>query len=141
MAFIPQRNYTQAHLDQVCCMTGIQDWFTFLDRPDRLVYLMEISWPHHVSLRSSCKERPEAIVWSDLVRIISKTNFYGLWANRTGQEYWVAEIIKKMVLEWHHVAGYFYPQRRAMADPDGIKADRIWERYLQLTEWVKDSRS
>ena len=43
MAIIPRRNYAQAHLDEIHFLTGIDDWFAFLDRPDRLLYLMEIS--------------------------------------------------------------------------------------------------
>ena len=50
MAFIPRRNYAQAHLDEIRFITGVDDWFAFLDQKDRLLYLMEIAEPWHETL-------------------------------------------------------------------------------------------
>ena len=45
MADIPRRNYALAHMNEVKLITGITDWLSFLDRKDRLVYLMELAQP------------------------------------------------------------------------------------------------
>ena len=82
MAFIPRRNYAQAHLDEIRFLTGVDDWFSFLDRPDRLPYLMEISEPWHESLSIRYMldpghhgmERLMPISWHSFLRPLDRAN-------------------------------------------------------------------
>ena len=84
MAFIPRRNYAQAHLDEIRFLTGIDDWFAFLDRPDRLPYLMEISEPWHETLLCRHMLEKGVMEWGDLV-LLAGSNFYGLWTDQTAR--------------------------------------------------------
>ena len=140
MAHIPRKNYAQAHLDQIRFLTGVNNWFSFLDRPDRLPYLMEISEPWHESLIGRHMWERGLMEWRDLTVLVG-SNFYGLWIDQTDQEKWVCSIVSEMAVEWHSCGGFHYPNASKYHDEHGLEAERIWERYLQLTEWVKGSRS
>ena len=140
MAFIPRRKYAQAHLDEICFLTGIDDWFPFLDRPDRLPYLMEIAEPWHETLIHRHKLERGVMEWGDLTLLVG-SNFYGLWTDRTGQERWICEILSDMAVEWHACGGFRYPNASVFHDEHGLEAERIWARYLQLIEWVRTGLS
>ena len=138
MAFIPRRKYAQAHLDDICFLTGIDDWFSFLDRPDRLLYLMEIAEPWHETLIHRHKLERRVMEWGDLTLLVG-SNFYGLWTDRTDQERWICEIVSDMAVEWHACGGFRYPNASVLHDKHGLEAERIWERYLWLVEHVRKS--
>ncbi len=138
MAHIPRKHYAQAHLEQIRFLTGIDDWFSFLDRPDRLPYLMEISEPWHESLSIRYMLEPGVMEWKDLCLLVG-TNFYGLWTEQTDRERWIWTIVSKMMSEWHACGGFFYPNASNYHNENSFEAERIWERYLQLIDQVKST--
>ena len=138
MPQIPRRNYTQAHLEQVRFVTGVDDWFSFLDRPDRLPYLMEIAEPWHESLLMRHMLEPGVMEWRELLLLVG-SNFYGLWTEQTDQERWICMIVSEMAVEWHSCGGFHYPNASRYHDEQGLEAERIWERYLQLIEEVRST--
>ena len=140
MAFIPRRKYALAHLDEIRFITGVDDWFAFLDQKDRLLYLMEIAEPWHETLIHRHKQERGVMEWGDLTLLVG-SNFYGLWTDRTGQERWICEIVSDMAVEWHVCGGFRYPNASVFHDEHGLEAERIWVRYLQLIEWVRTGLS
>lgn len=106
MPVIPRRNYAQAHLDEVRNITGIHDWFGFLDRQDRLVHLMEISHPTMLHYDDEPADFSYYCTWDFLGRI----EWYGLWINKTPQEDWLFREIDKRNDEWSDIGGVFNHQ-------------------------------
>ena len=138
MAFIPRRNYAQAHLDEIRFLTGIDDWFAFLDRPDRLPYLMEISEPWHETLLCRHMLEKGVMEWGDLV-LLAGSNFYGLWTDQTDQERWICAIVSDMAVDWHACGAFRYPNASVFHDEHGLEAERIWERYSKLIGQVRST--
>ena len=101
MASIPRKNYAQAHLDEVRRITGIYDWFSFLDRKDRLIHLMEISRPPMRYYDDDALDFNWLCTWDFLGRI----DWYGLWIDKTPQEDWLFREIEKRNYEWWEICG------------------------------------
>ena len=138
MAFIPRRKYALAHLDEIRFITGVDDWFAFLDQKDRLLYLMEIAEPWHETLIDRHKLERGVMEWGDLTLLVG-SNFYGLWTKRTDQERWICEIVSDMAVDWHACGGFYYSNASIFHDEPCLEAERIWERYLQLIGQVRSA--
>ena len=106
MAYIPRRNYASAHLNQIRLITGIEDWFSFLDCEDRLVQLMEVSRPaskiEHDDNPDSCLSYCD---WS----LLGLLEWYGLWVQKTPREDWLFKQIAILNRDWWDTGGYFEP--------------------------------
>jgi len=121
MASIPRKNYAQAHLEEVRFLTGIDDWFSFLDRPDRMVYLMQRSKPPTVEF---IPLEAGVSTWDWLAMLTGPGNFYGLWVNTTPEEYWIQQQILKRNEEWWAICGFY--------ESDSEEARAIVKRYEAL---------
>ena len=127
MAYIPRRNYTLAHLDEVRLITGINDWFSFLDRQDRLVLLMQISHPPGTGTDEQEKNQfLSSCDWS----FLGLLEWYGLWADKTPQEDWLFRQIAKRNYEWWEVGGYF--------NSESEQARKITARFKRLIDLAKE---
>ena len=121
MALIPSKNYAKAHLEEVKYITGISDWFSFLDLPDRLTLLMEKSEPPSSEFLPI---KAGASTWDWLALMTGPDNFYGLWVNTTPQEMWINQQIVRRTEEWLAICGFH--------DPTCEDARAIVERYERL---------
>ena len=126
MPIIPRENYAQAHLDEVCVITGIYDWFDFSDRKDRLIYLMEISRPSMLQLDG---DNLTDFTWQCTREFLGDQEFYGLWIDKTPQEDWLLRQIKKRNREW------WENLRRNGHESDEAKI--ILERFENLTRLAR----
>ena len=126
MPIIPRENYAQAHLDEVCVITGIYDWFDFSDRKDRLIYLMEISRPSMLQLDG---DNLTDFTWLCTWEFLGDQEFYGLWIDKTPQEDWLLRQIKKRNREW------WENLRRNGQESDEAKI--ILERFENLTRLAR----
>ena len=126
MAYIPRRNYTLAHLDEVQLITGINDWFSFLDRQDRLIYLMQISHPPGTEIGEQ-EKNPflSSCDWS----VLGLLEWYGLWSDKTAKEDWLFRQIAKRNYEWWEVGGYF--------NGESEQARTITARFNRLIDLAK----
>ena len=127
MAYIPRRNYAQAHLDGVKLVTGINDWFSFLDRHDRLVQLMYDARPPVFS--ENDKDSDKHLTW-DYLGILE---WYGVWIHKTSKEDWLFRQIAKLNGDWQDCGGFF--------DPTGEKAGEGSMRYRRLVQLADTSKS
>lgn len=129
MPVIPPRNYAQAHLDEVRNITGINDWFGFLDREDRLVHLMEISHPTMLHYDDELADFSYYCTWEFLGRI----EWYGLWINKTPQEDWLFREIYKRNDEWSDIGG--------VIDHERNEAKAIINRFQNLIHLARGEKA
>lgn len=106
MPVIPRKNYALQHLNEVRTITGIYNWFDFLDRKDRLIYLMELSRPTCRHYDDEPADFTCYCTWDFLCRL----EWYGLWINKTPQEDWLFNEIRKLDREWSDTAGVLVPE-------------------------------
>ena len=126
MTHIPRRNYTLAHLNEVRLITGIDDWFSFLDRKDRLTYLMQISRPAGTEIDKQDKKTFPASLDRSFLGLLE---WYGLWADKTPQEDWLFRQIAKCNEDWWDAGGYF--------NSESERAQTVTARYQRLVELAK----
>tara|TARA_B100000989_G_C19435152_1_gene424801 strand:- start:81 stop:473 length:393 start_codon:yes stop_codon:yes gene_type:complete len=126
MADIPRRNYALAHMNEVQLITGITDWLSFLDRKDRLVYLMELAQPVGKVDQTKCDKFFSSYCdWSFLGRL----EWCGLWVDKTPQEDWLFRQIAILNKDWWELGGYF--------DHESEQALAVLARYQRLIELAK----
>lgn len=102
---IERKEYCQVHLDEWQSKLGVDDWFAFLDQPDRLMRLLVRAHPVSTSTMRQIEEDPESLYWDEFDALIT-SNWYGLWPDATPQELAVAEAVKKLHYEWWQAGGF-----------------------------------
>ena len=118
---IPRSRYAQGHLDDFIASTGIDDWFTFLDQPSRLIDLMKIAKPATLSYFEN-----EYFCWEEVGGLILG-DFYGLWPNASNAELFVAKRVENLNLCWVKTGCLF--------DNDTANANKILEKYQQIISY------
>ena len=116
--YISRDNYCQVYLDQWQDSLKVDNWFEFLDRPDRFYQLIRRAEPPTVknicdellidsALRKHPKtdlelerRRPLTIHWSDVNELIG--GWYGLWPNPTPKEKDANTRIDELNIKWSY---------------------------------------
>jgi len=115
---IPRSRYAQGHLDEFIALTGIDDWFTFLDQPSRLIDLLKIAKPYTLSSIDDVN-----FGWEHIGGLILR-DFYGLWPNASNAELFVTTRVENLNLCWVKTGCIF--------DNDTGNAKKILEKYQQI---------
>ena len=105
--FIPRKNYCQAHLDEWRKNLDVDDWFSFLDRPDRFHYLISRAEPvTFAGLKARDLNNKPFIAWADVTGLVGGE----MWPNATVEELEACEEIVKLYKRWHYeFCGITYP--------------------------------
>ena len=74
---IERKEYCQVHLDEWQDQLGVDDWFAYLDEPDRLLRVLERAKPFSISSAEQIDSDPEYVCWQTVKDLV--TNWYGLW--------------------------------------------------------------
>jgi hypothetical protein len=82
--FIDRSQYAQGYLKMLQDITGVDNWFDFLDREDRMDFLLSIVKP------LSLTDDETMFDWI-MLKLLVQDNFYGLWPNATEYELEIAE--------------------------------------------------
>lgn len=99
----------------------MSDWFEFLDREDRMTFLMQRAEP--IIMNNS-----PALTW-DYFEMLVGSNWYGIWPNPTDQEMWLCKQIAELNLEWADTGSCFTPNSETAV---GIKGR--FRRLFALSE-------
>ena len=128
MSDIPRENHGLAHLNKVRRITGIDDWFSFLDLKDRLVYLMQISRRLGAGIG---EEDGNPFVTSCDCSFQGLLDWYGRWADKTSCEDWLFRQIAKRNYEWWEVSSYF--------DSESERALAVIARFRRLIDLAEEA--
>lgn len=120
---IHRNRYAQGHLDELVASSGIDDWFTFLDRPSRLIDLLKTAKPF---FSQTIEEDGECFYWSD-VGLLIFGDFFGLWPNPSNAELFVAERVDNLNLLWIESSCW------SLSDTD--EAKQILENYQKIISY------
>lgn len=105
---IDRSQYCLVHLDELQEEYGVEDWFSFLDEPHRIIYVLRNSYPPRV-------DDPEVMdgkkaTW-DMASNVLCSNFYGLWPEATNAEKFVAQLLYAMITKWNKDGCIFDPKK------------------------------
>lgn len=110
---IDRSQYTQVHLDELQSGYGVEDWFSFLDKPHRIIYVLRNSHPPHVNNDDVISGKKAT--WDMPLNVLC-SNFYGLFPNPTNAEIFVSELLFAMITKWNKDGCIFDPKK-----PEAIK--------------------
>ena len=124
---IERKEYCQVHLDEWQSKLGVDDWFEYLDKPDRLLRVLERAKPFSLSCVEQIDSDPEYICWQEVKDLV--TNWYGLWPDAAQQELEVAEAVNKLHYDWWKAGGFHdhapEVQSELQAQYDQLVADYV----------------
>lgn len=101
---IPRKEYCQQHLDEWQKKLGVLNWFEYIDRPDRLLRVLERAKPFSMSTIGLIDSDPEYVCWQEVKDLV--TNWYGLWPDATPLELEVAEAVNNLHFKWWKSGGF-----------------------------------
>jgi len=101
---IDRKRYCQVHLDEWRRKLAVEDWFGYIDRPDRLMRVLERAKPFQISTAREIEAKDEFVYWEEVNDLVS--DWYGLWPNATEQEIEVAAAVEKLHEDWWRSGGF-----------------------------------
>ena len=120
---IHRNRYAQGHLDELVTLSGIDDWFTFLDHPSRLIDLLKTAKPFTFT---SIESDGGCLDWSYIVSLVFGDGL-GLWPNPSNAELFVVERLDNLNLLW--IEG------NSWSLPDTDEAKKILENYEEIISY------
>jgi len=117
---IPRSRYAQGHLDELVASSGIDDWFTFLDHPSRLIDLLKTAKPFILKTMAS---DGDCLYWSDIGLLVFGDSL-GLWPNPSNAELFIVERIDNLNLLW--------TESNCWSSSDTDEAKQMLKKYQEI---------